>query len=56
MFRVPLFEKGGRTHVGAFTAGALARSLGGDIYVHRSTPPLFVVGLDLPISDETANA
>lgn len=55
LFRVPLFEKKGRTHIGAFTAGALARNLGGDIYVHRNSPPLFVVGFDLPISEENAN-
>jgi GAF domain len=48
LFRSPVRYQGSRLHIGAFTAAALVRSLGGDIYVNRNDPPLFVVGVDLP--------
>jgi GAF domain-containing protein len=55
LFRVPVHYDASRTHIGAFTAGALARSLGGDVYVHRNSLPLFIVGLDLPLPDDQAS-
>jgi hypothetical protein len=48
LFRAPVRYKGERLHIGAYTAAALIRSLGGDIYVNRNEPPLFIVGVDLP--------
>ena len=50
LFRLPLRPKGaGRTRLGAFTAGALVRSLGGDVYVARNAEKRFTVGIDLPV-------
>jgi GAF domain-containing protein len=40
LFRQPLREEeSDRVHIGAFTAAALVRSIGGDVFVHRSAPP-----------------
>jgi GAF domain-containing protein len=50
LFRLPLRREGGqRTGLGAFTAGALVRSLGGDVYVARNAEKKFTVGIDLPV-------
>jgi GAF domain-containing protein len=50
LFRRPLRdEDGDRVHLGAFTAAALVRSMGGDVFVHISKPPDFVVGVDIPV-------
>jgi len=50
LFRLPLRdEDGDRVHLGAFTAAVLVRSMGGDVFVHISKPPAFVVGVDIPL-------
>jgi GAF domain-containing protein len=49
LYRQPLKGEGSdRVHIGAFTAAALVRSIGGDVFVRRSDPPRFVVGVDVP--------
>ena len=54
LFRTPLrYGRTARAHIGAFTAGALMRSLGGDIYVSSSHPPTFVANLQLPVNGAT---
>ncbi len=50
LFRRPIRYGSDRTRLGAFTAGALVRALGGDVFVRHSTPPRFVVGIDLPLA------
>lgn len=59
LYRKPLRrEHASRVRLGAFTAGALIRSLGGDVFVEHSKRPYFIVGIDLPVdlclSDQTA--
>jgi GAF domain-containing protein len=50
LFRRPLRgPHSSRVKLGAFTAGALIRSLGGDVFVEHSKRPYFIVGVDLPI-------
>lgn len=50
IYRRPLRrEHHTRVRLGAFTAGALMRSLGGDVFVEYSRRPYFIVGLDLPV-------
>jgi hypothetical protein len=50
LFRKPLRPRGSdRVHIGAFTAAALVRSMGGEVFIRRSEPPRFVVGVDIPI-------
>lgn len=50
MFRRPLREEHStRVRLGAFTAGALVRSFGGDVFAVHSAPPRFIVGIDLPV-------
>jgi GAF domain-containing protein len=49
LFRRPLRRDHSRVRLGAFTAGALVRSLGGDVFVQHGAPPYFIVGVDLPV-------
>jgi GAF domain-containing protein len=57
LFRLPLrTDHSPRARLGAFTAGALVRSFGGDVFVLRGTPPRFIIGIDLPIDDRAADA
>lgn len=50
LFRRPLRRQhSSRVKLGAFTAGALIRSLGGDVFVEYSKRPYFIVGIDLPL-------
>ncbi len=50
LFRRPLRRQhSSRVKLGAFTAGALIRSLGGDVFVEYSKRPYFIVGIDLPV-------
>lgn len=50
LFRRPLRrEHSSRVRLGAFTAGALVRSLGGDVFIEHSKRPFFIVGVDLPV-------
>jgi GAF domain-containing protein len=49
MFRRPLRAEHSRARLGAFTAGALIRSFGGDVFAVKSSPPRFIVGVDLPV-------
>jgi GAF domain-containing protein len=52
LYRVPVVYDKDRRHIGAFTAGALARFLGGELYIISGEPPLFIAGLDLPADPE----
>jgi GAF domain-containing protein len=55
LYRRPLRPEGStRTRLGAFTAGALLRSMGGDVYILRHKPPRFIVGVDLPLPELSA--
>jgi hypothetical protein len=49
LFRRPLRRQhSSRVKLGAFTAGALIRSLGGDVFIEYSKRPYFIVGVDFP--------
>ncbi len=53
LYRKPFRRRhSARTRLGAFTAGSLIRSLGGDVFVERATPPHFLVGIDIPVVRE----
>lgn len=57
LFRKPLRRGSRRVRLGAFTAGALVRSLGGDVFVEHSSPPYFITGIDLPAdADQSGTA
>lgn len=49
LYRAPIPD-GKDLHIGAFTAAAGMRALGGDIYVSASSAPQFIATLDLPPS------
>ncbi len=53
LYRVPLHsDSDTRTHIGAYTAAALMRSLGGDIRLAHSERPRFIVDVQLPVEPE----
>ncbi|MEZ5078904.1 MAG: GAF domain-containing protein [Solirubrobacterales bacterium] len=54
LFRRPLRQSSSRVRLGAFTAGALVRSLGGDVFIEHSEVPFFIVGVDLPVASNGA--
>jgi GAF domain-containing protein len=49
LYRVPQRDASGRLHIGAFTVGALIRSIGGEVYCVVAEPPTFTVRVDLPL-------
>lgn len=51
LYRKPIPEGPG-LHIGAFTAAAGIRAIGGDVYAASLRPPRFEVKIDIPIVSE----
>lgn len=47
LYRIPI--NGPRVHIGAFIAGAIARSCGGDVYLRRTEKSLMATVIEIPI-------
>ncbi|MBS1870774.1 MAG: GAF domain-containing protein [Actinobacteria bacterium] len=53
LYRVPVrFPLGRRLHIGAYTSGALMRSLGGDVHIEHNRSRWFIARVHLPVALE----